>query len=161
MFNNWRALLSRHRHYLKWNSRIRCAQLTQIQRDSAIKIYCNSKLVRINWQRTPLGKICCGTNKQCNQAEVQTHTIVHVNGIMLNLLKLSGFFTYTTTRLNVQNSTWCSLCVECFVRVSEQTAAIVVYVINWLVFITVVVSVYSTVRTDSLYKADYVSALNG
>jgi hypothetical protein len=30
-------------------------------------------------------------------------------------------------------------------------------VINWLIFITVVQSVYSAVRTDSLYKADYVS----
>ena len=29
------------------------------------------------------------------------------------------------------------------------------YVINWLVFTTVVESVYSAVRTDSLYKADY------
>jgi hypothetical protein len=33
------------------------------------------------------------------------------------------------------------------------------YIINWLVFITVVESVYSAVRTDSSYKADYVSAL--
>jgi hypothetical protein len=30
------------------------------------------------------------------------------------------------------------------------------YIINWLVFKTVVESVYSAVRTDSLYKADYV-----
>jgi hypothetical protein len=42
------------------------------------------------------------------------------------------------------------------VRISEQTAAFAVYVINWLVFITVVESVYSAVRTDSLYKANYV-----
>jgi hypothetical protein len=34
-----------------------------------------------------------------------------------------------------------------------------VYVINWLVFITLVESVYSAVRPDSLYKADYVSSL--
>jgi hypothetical protein len=32
-------------------------------------------------------------------------------------------------------------------------------VINCLVLITVVESVYSAVRTDSLYKADYVSSL--
>jgi len=30
-----------------------------------------------------------------------------------------------------------------------------------MVFITVVESVYGTVRTDSLYKADYVSSLKG
>jgi hypothetical protein len=35
------------------------------------------------------------------------------------------------------------------------------YNINCLVFITVAESVYSAVRTDSLYKADYVSPLRG
>ena len=46
-------------------------------------------------------------------------------------------------------------------RISEQTATFVLYVINCLVFITAVESVYSAVRTDSLYKADYVSSLKG
>jgi len=32
---------------------------------------------------------------------------------------------------------------------------------NWLVFTAAVESVYSAVRTDSLYKADYVSFLKG
>jgi hypothetical protein len=41
-----------------------------------------------------------------------------------------------------------------FLRISEQTAAFALYVINWLAFITGVESVYSAVRTDSLYKAD-------
>jgi hypothetical protein len=36
-----------------------------------------------------------------------------------------------------------------------------VYIINGLVFITVVESVYSVVRTDSLYKADYVPSFKG
>jgi hypothetical protein len=40
------------------------------------------------------------------------------------------------------------------VRVSEQRAAIAVYDIKGLVFINVLESVYSAVRTDSLYKAD-------
>jgi len=44
----------------------------------------------------------------------------------------------------------------CFVQISEQTATFSLYIINWLVLITVVESVYSAVRTDSLYKADYV-----
>ena len=47
----------------------------------------------------------------------------------------------------------------CFVRISEQTGTFALYIINWLVFITVVGSVYCAVRTDSLYKADYVSSL--
>jgi hypothetical protein len=54
----------------------------------------------------------------------------------------------------MKNSTWCLLWVECFVRIWEQTATIALYVINWLVFITVVESVYSAVRTDSLYKTE-------
>jgi hypothetical protein len=43
----------------------------------------------------------------------------------------------------------------------EQTAAFAVYNIKGLVFIAVVESVYSAVRTDSLYRADYVSSLKG
>jgi hypothetical protein len=46
------------------------------------------------------------------------------------------------------------------VRISEQTVTFDLYIINWLVFITVVESVYSAVRTDYLYKADYVLYLN-
>jgi len=40
-----------------------------------------------------------------------------------------------------------------FVRVAKDF--VILYIINWLVLITVVESVYSAVRTDSLYKADY------
>jgi hypothetical protein len=46
--------------------------------------------------------------------------------------------------------------VKCFVRISEKTATFAVYVVNGMVYIAVVESVYSAVRTDSLYKADYV-----
>jgi len=53
------------------------------------------------------------------------------------------------------------LCVECFVLISEQTATFALYVINWVGFIAMVESVYCAVRTDSLYKADYVCSLNG
>jgi len=44
----------------------------------------------------------------------------------------------------------------CVVRISEQTENFALYIINWLVFITVVESVYSAVRTDSLYVGDNV-----
>jgi hypothetical protein len=37
-----------------------------------------------------------------------------------------------------------------------RTATFALHVINWLVFITMMESVYSAVRTDALYKADYV-----
>ena len=42
----------------------------------------------------------------------------------------------------------------CFVRISEQTATFALYCMNLLVFITVVESVYSAVRTKSLYNID-------
>jgi len=42
----------------------------------------------------------------------------------------------------------------CFVRISEQTTNSALHNIKRLVFITYVQSVYSAVRTESLYKAD-------
>ena len=42
----------------------------------------------------------------------------------------------------------------CFVRISEQTATFTLYCRNWLAFITVVESVYSAVRIESLYNTD-------
>ena len=48
-----------------------------------------------------------------------------------------------------------------FLRISEQTATFALYIIKWLDFITVVESVHSAVRTDSLYRADYVSSFKG
>jgi hypothetical protein len=53
-----------------------------------------------------------------------------------------------------------ALCVEGFVWVSEQTPTFALYIINGVVFITVVESVYSAVWTDSLYTADCVLSLN-
>jgi len=41
----------------------------------------------------------------------------------------------------------------CFVFISEKTATCATYSINWLVFITEMKSVYSAVRTGSLYIA--------
>jgi hypothetical protein len=42
----------------------------------------------------------------------------------------------------------------CFVRISEQTATFALQNIKRLVFIIEVESVYSAVRTESLYKTD-------
>ena len=68
-------------------------------------------------------------------------------------------FLYVPKGLTFKNSTWCSLCVECFVWISEQTATSALYIINWLAYTTVVERVYCAVRTDSLYKADHLSSL--
>jgi hypothetical protein len=49
-------------------------------------------------------------------------------------------------------STFCPHSVfMCFVCISEQTAIISLYSINWLVFITETECVYCAVRTESLY----------
>ena len=42
----------------------------------------------------------------------------------------------------------------CFVWISEQTETFALYYNNWPVFITVVESVYSAVRIESLYNTD-------
>jgi len=48
-----------------------------------------------------------------------------------------------------------------FVWISEQTAIISLYNINWLVFIAETECVYCAVRTGYLHKAAYVSSLKG
>ena len=50
---------------------------------------------------------------------------------------------------------------QVFGWISEQTASFAVRIFKRLVFITMVESVYSAVRTDSLHKADYVWSLKG
>jgi len=53
--------------------------------------------------------------------------------------------------LDIYNSTFCRHSVfMCFVWISEQTAIISLYNINWLVFITETGCVYCAVRTESL-----------
>ena len=101
------------------------------------------------WQRFPALQHSAQCPTACNFKHLQ----------LVNLLKPSGFCTYR--KVEYSNSTWCSLCVESFVRISEQTATFALYSINWLVSIAVVESVYCAVRTDSLYTADYVSSLKG
>ena len=60
--------------------------------------------------------------------------------------------TIYTTSLTFNNSTFCPHSVfMCFVWISEQTAIIFLYSINWLVFITETGCVYCAVRTGCLY----------
>jgi len=49
----------------------------------------------------------------------------------------------------------------CFVFIWEQTATFATYIINWLIFVTEVKSVYSAVRTGPLTKAVCASSLKG
>ena len=60
--------------------------------------------------------------------------------------------TLCTTTLTFGNSTFSPRSVfMCFVWISEQTANVSLYSINWLVSITETESVYCAVRTGSLY----------
>ena len=59
--------------------------------------------------------------------------------------------TICTTSLALSNSTFCPHSIlMCFVWISEQTAIISLYNINWLVFITETKCVYCAVRTGCL-----------
>jgi hypothetical protein len=60
-----------------------------------------------------------------------------------------------TTRFNIQKF-YMVLTLRLVFCTDLRTATFAWYVINWLVFITMMESVYSTVQTDSLYKTDYV-----
>jgi hypothetical protein len=54
---------------------------------------------------------------------------IHVPVSCLTIQSLAD--SLRTTRLNIKkNSKWCSLCFECFVRISEQTAAFGMNIIN-------------------------------
>jgi hypothetical protein len=80
--------------------------------------------------------------------------------VILNLLKPSCNFTYH----QVQHSIilhGAHVAFMCFVHISEQTATFTVNISNSFFIITEVESVYCAVRTESLYKTDYVSSLKG
>ena len=67
-------------------------------------------------------------------------------------LGTSPVVTIRTTSSTFSNSTFCPLTVfMCFVWISEQTAIISLYSINWLVCITETECVYCAVRTESLH----------
>jgi len=66
--------------------------------------------------------------------------------------KANGYCILLPKVLTFTNSTFCPHSVfMCFVWISEQTAIISLYNINWLVCITETESVYCAVRTESLY----------
>ena len=72
---------------------------------------------------------------------------------LFNLLKPTGNYTYH----KVYHSKILHHCLMefiCFVWISEQTANFVLRGVKKLVFITEVESVYSAVRTETLYNAD-------
>jgi len=71
---------------------------------------------------------------------------------VINLLKPTGYVMHQ--QFNIQQLYVLStLYFTCFVFISEQIATCVTYIINWLVFITEMKSVYSAVQTGCLNNA--------
>jgi hypothetical protein len=71
----------------------------------------------------------------------------------INLLKPAGYFTYHQVK-HSKILTGDYIAFMCFVWLSEQAVTFALYVINRLVFITELESVYCAVRTESLYNTD-------
>jgi len=78
-----------------------------------------------------------------------------------NLLKPTGHVMYHQQVWHSTNVRSAHTVFMCFVFIWEQTATCATYNINWLVFVTKMKSVYSTVRTWSLNKAVSASFLKG
>jgi len=102
-------------------------------------------LYNINW-------LVFVTETECVYCAVRTKCL-RIN----NPLKPSGHYMYRpvvticTTSLTFTDSTFCPHSVFlCFVWISEQTAIISLYNINWLVFVTETECVYCAVRTKFL-----------
>jgi hypothetical protein len=67
-----------------------------------------------------------------------------------NLLNLA--VSLRTTNFNAWEFYKVLTCVECFVWISEHKPTFALYISNWLVFVTVLESVYSAVRTDYWFR---------
>jgi len=71
----------------------------------------------------------------------------------------SGHYMYR--QFNIHNATFCPHSVfVCFVWISEQTAIISLYSINWPVFITETECVYCAVRAQSWYVIKVICEIN-
>ena len=97
-----------------------------------------------------------------------TYSCFHISGItsacciscgcnplldsLLTVLVFNPLGWLCTNRFNTQCTLWPLCCVlTCFVRISDHTAIISLYSINWLVFITETESVYCAVQTGCVY----------
>ena len=61
---------------------------------------------------------------------------------------------YILPTLTFKNSAWCLHCIYVFCVISEQTVNFALYIIKISVSITEEESVYSAVRTESLYNTE-------
>jgi hypothetical protein len=88
----------------------------------------------------------------CALFPIPYHTELHFpsQGVDMSLVSAT-IYCNVPTGLTSNNSTFCPHTVfMCFVWISEQTAIISLYNINWLVFVTETECVYCAVRTGYL-----------
>jgi hypothetical protein len=83
--------------------------------------------------------------------KVKCKPMSHHVCFLINLLKPTGYVIHH--QFNIQQLYALLTLFMCFVFTWEQTATCATYIINWLVFITELKSVYSAVRTGALNTA--------
>jgi len=72
---------------------------------------------------------------------------------VLNYLNPTAYNTYHQVQFsNILHADY--IAYMCFVWLSERTVIFALYIINWLVFVTEVESVYCAVRAEPLYKTN-------
>ena len=96
--------------------------------------------------------------RRVKNVKIPTHRVWNPDRVVAAVPRIRLFkahwLLYVPPRLTLKNSTFCPHSVfMCFVWISEQTAIISLYSINWLVFVTETQFVYCAVRTGSLNKA--------
>ena len=98
-----------------------------------------------NWKWRSLPELDAGCGVMSQEEDHNPCVVIHENFEAKCL-------PYVPPVLTFNNSAFCPHSVfMCFVWISEQTAIISLYSINWLVFITETLSVYCAVRTGCLY----------
>jgi hypothetical protein len=95
--------------------------------------------------------------QMCNKVQVKVIRVI----LCVEWAIRAQWLLYVPPGLTFPNSTFCPHSVfMCFVWISEQTAIISLYSINWLVFVTETGCVYCAVRTESLYVISPVVTLS-
>ena len=160
--------------------RSRCEHFVLLQSSNAVYLIATHKQMTRDWQDPTFRPLVILCENDVNKRNVW---IIWQRELAVNTLRPSGYYLYRTlvtictaqwslyvphnghymyrtvvtictTSLTLNNSTFSPHSVFMwFVWISEQTAIISLYNINWLVCITETEGVYCAVRTGSLYTA--------
>ena len=127
--------------------------------DSCVAVHCSllgTLLLTGHYMYRTVVTICTvqGSLYVPHSGQYMYRTVVTICTAQWSLYMYRTVVTICTTSLTFTDSALCPHSVfMCFVWISEQTAIISLYNINWLVFITETECVYCAVRTESLHTA--------